>query len=407
MRKTIPTRDTIGPMRDFGSHAESVRRVAVLMERQGLYRESVLRGIWRKASLLGWRVRGTDPSPAAMKEIPTWRPQGLIASLTTPEISEGICALGLPLVDVFDWVDLPENVYRVGIDDRAVGRLAATFLAGRGLRSFGFVGELSHGFARRRFEGFRDQLAKDGLECQGYHGAVHMSSWSLADGARLAEGPLAEFLRSLPAPAGVLAANDDVALQTLDALKVAGRKVPDEISLLGVDDDALLCTLANPPISSIACFPERVGVEAGHILQRLLNDEPCPRETLLAPGGVIERQSTDLLAVADPDVVQALRWLRDNADRPVRIDDLLESLALSRRSIELKFAQHVGRSPHEELTRLRIERAKSLLRSSDLPIQTIARRSGFRHPGRLAATFQQATGQTPTQYRRIFRNDKA
>lgn len=374
------------------------------MERQGLYREAVLRGIWRQASLLGWRVRGTDPTPSAFAGIPTWSPQGLIASLTTPEITEEISRFGLPLVDVFDWVDLPDDAYRVGIDDRAVGRMAATFLVGRGLRTFGFVGELSHGFARRRFEGFRDRLAEDGLQCQGYHGAVHMSSWSLADGAKLTEGPLAEFLRGLPAPAGVLAANDDVALQTLDSLKVAKRKVPDEVALLGVDDDALLCTLANPPISSIACFPERVGAEAGRILQMLLDGESCPRETLLAPGGVVERRSTDLLAIDDQDVVQALRWLRDNAERPVQIDDLHEHLALSRRSLEMKFAKHLGRSPHEELTRLRVQRAQDLLRSSELPIQVIAKRSGFRHPGRLAATFQQTLGQTPTQYRSLFRD---
>jgi LacI family transcriptional regulator len=374
------------------------------MERQGLYRESVLRGIWRQAALLGWRVRGTDPIPDAFAGIPTWRPDGLIASLTTDEITREVGRFGLPLVDVFDWVDLPANAHRVGIDDRAVGRLAATFLAGRGLRQFGFVGELSHGFACRRFEGFRDQLAQDGFPCAGYHGAVHMSSWSLADGAKLIEGPLAEFLRSLPAPAGVLAANDDVALQTLDALKVAKRKIPDEVALLGVDDDALLCTLANPPISSIACFPERIGVEASRILQLLLDGQPCPRETLLAPGGVVERRSTDLLSVDDPDVVQAMRWLRDNAARPVQIDDLLHVMALSRRTLELKFAKHLGRSPHDELTRLRIEQAQTLLRSSDLPIQTIARRSGFRHPGRLAATFQHSLGQTPTQYRRLFRD---
>jgi LacI family transcriptional regulator len=385
----------------------AARRVAVLMERQGLYRESVLRGIWRQASILGWRVRGTDPTSDAFAGIPTWRPEGLIASLTTPEVASEVCRFGLPVVDVFDWVDLPAGAYRVGIDDRAVGRLAATFLAGRGLRTFGFVGELSHGFALRRFEAFRDQLAKDGFPCHGYHGAVHMSSWSLADGAKLTEGPLAEFLRGLPAPAGVLAANDDVALQTLDALKVANRKVPDEIALLGVDDDALLCTLANPPISSIACFPERVGVEAGRLLQMLLDGETCPRETLLAPGGVVERRSTDLLAVDDQVVVQAMRWLRDNAERPARIEELLDILAVSRRSLELKFAKHLGRSPYEELTRLRIERAQALLRSSDLPIQMIARRSGFRHPGRLAATFQHSLGQTPTEYRRLFRDMKA
>jgi LacI family transcriptional regulator len=320
-------------------------------------------------------------------------------------MAEAVSEFGLPLVDVFDWVELPAGAHRVGIDDYAVGRLAATFLAARGLRNFAFVGELSRRFALRRFQGFREQLADEGFTCEGYHGAVHRSAWSLADGAKLTEGPLADFLRGLPAQTGVFGANDDVAVQVLDAAHLTGRHVPDELAILGVDDDALLCSLPIPPLSSINSMPVRVGTEACRVLQQLVDGLPCPRETLLFPGGVVERQSTDVSMVADDDVAQALRWLREHADRPVRIDDLLQFMAMSRRSLELKFAQHVGRSPHSQLTHFRLDRACALLRETDLPIQAVARRSGFRHPGRLAATFRQDLKQTPMQYRKLFRTD--
>jgi LacI family transcriptional regulator len=371
------------------------------MERQGLYREAVLRGAWRVAAEHGWRVRGSDPRYTTLAHIRAWRTEGILTTLWGDEFVGNILSLGLPLVDVYDWVDVP-GVHRVGIDDCAVGKMAGDFLLSRRLRSFAFVGELTYTFARQRFEGFRSTLEAGGYGCQGYHGAVHMSSWNLSDGSTLTEGPLAEFLRGLDRPAGLLAVNDDVALQVLDAAKVSGLRIPDDIAILGVDDDALLCSLATPPISSIATDPHRVGVQASHVLHRLMTGVACPAITLLPPIGVIERQSTDMLAVEDPDVAAAIRWLRDNVGRPIKVQDVLRHVPLSRRSLEIKFARHIGRSPHEELTRLRVERAKTLLAQTDLPIGTVALRSGFQHAGRLATVFQEITGLTPTAYRREF-----
>jgi LacI family transcriptional regulator len=338
--------------------------------------------------------------------IPAWGADGVIAGLWEGTVAEKLAEFRLPVVDVFDWTKV-EGMHRVGVDDVAVGRAAAEFLRERRLPNVAFVGQLDYPFGAKRYEGFRSVMEGEGLACSVFKGSVLSCAWEITESAAKADGPLAEFLRELPKPVGVFAANDDIGLQVLDAARFAGLRVPDEVAVLGVDDDPLLCALAHPPLSSVALRAERVGVAAARVLGKLMDageeGTEIERETWLPPAGVTARLSTDVLAVEDEDLAAALRWLRENASRNVKVYDVLREVPLSRRSLELKFAKLLGRSPHEELTRVRVERAKSLLSGTDLPMAAVARRSGFAHAERMATVFRGATKETPTAYRRRFR----
>lgn len=354
-------------------------------------------------------VRGAAPRMDSVSRIPAWGADGVIAGLWDPVVAEKLAEFGLPVVDVFDWTKTP-GMYRVSVDDVAVGRVAADFLRERRLPNLAYVGQLDYPFSAKRYEGFKQAIEGEGVGCTVFRGDVLSCAWEIAETAAKADGPLAEFLRELPKPVGVFAANDDIGLQVLDAARFAGLRVPDELAVLGVDDDPLLCALAHPPLSSVSLRAERVGVTASRTLGKLMDGgaraEDVEREQWLPPAGVTARLSTDVLAVEDEDLAAALRWLRENANKNVKVYDVLREVPLSRRSLELKFSKLLGRSPHEELTRVRVERAKSLLAGTDLPMAAVARRSGFAHAERMATVFRTMTQETPTAYRRRFRGSE-
>ena len=376
------------------------KRVAVLVERHVGYREAVLRGVWRYAIDNGWICRAAALTDDISQRVKAWRADGVIAGLWRGDLVEPLRKLGIPVVDVFTWYD--NDLPRVGIDDAEVGRVAAAHLAQLNLASYAFVGEISMRFAQLRLEHFKRHLAKQDIPCHLFPGRPFSSMFDIMGTPHEIDTEMAHWLSTLPHPVGVFAANDDLALQVIDACRAANLRVPDDVAVLGVDNDELLCALAHPPLSSVNVAPERVGYAAGVMLDALLAGQPINTPQLLPPVGVVARQSTDILTIADPDLLAAVRWIRSNACKPVKINDLLEALPVSRRNLEMRFAKYLGISPHDELRRVRIEHVKDLLANTDQPMPIIARRCGFPHAERMAGVFHEVVGQTPTAYRRQF-----
>ena len=376
------------------------KRVAVLVERQTGYREAVLRGVWRYAIDNGWMCRAASLSDDIPQRVKTWQADGVIAGLWRDNLAEPLRQLGIPVVDVFTWYD--NDLPRVGIDDAAIGRMAAAHLAQFNLASYAFVGEVNMRFTYLRLEHFKRHLIANGAQCHVFPGRVYSSMFDIMGTPQELDAEMIRWLSALPHPVGVFAANDDLALQVIDVCRAANLRVPDDVAVLGVDDDELLCALAHPPLSSVKVNPERVGYAAGAMLDALMGGQPIDTPQLLPPVGVVARQSTDILAIADPDLLAAVRWIRVNACKPVKINDLIDELPISRRSLEMRFAKYLGISPHDELRRVRIEHVKDLLANTDQPMPIIARRCGFPHAERMAGVFHELVGQTPTAYRRQF-----
>ena len=290
---------------------------------------------------------------------------------------------------------------RVGVDHEEAGRQAAEHLLDRGLRHFGFVGYPDHAFSLGREEGFRGRVEGAGYGMGSYHAPASSNIdptglWGWDDG-------LQGWLSDLPRPVGILASHDIQGVQVSEACLRGGLRVPEEVAIVGVDDDDLLCEMARPSLSSVALPGERIGHEAARLLDLLLtgSGSPAPKANLrLPPLGVVARGSSDVLAIDDVDVAAAVRFIRSHSQEPIRVVEVLDEVSVSRRSLERRFRGALGRGIGEEIRRSRIERAKRLLSETEMPILHVATNSGFSEAKHLSVGFRQVTGMTPTEYRR-------
>jgi LacI family transcriptional regulator len=199
----------------------------------------------------------------------------------------------------------------------------------------------------------------------------------------------------------VLACNDDRGQQVLDACRRVNVLVPDDVAVIGVDNDEILCNLSFPPLTSVNINTQNVGYEAAALLDRMMAGQPAPAEPLLlAPHGVVPRESTDVLATDDRELAAAIRFIREHACEGLRIKDLVRKISLSRRELERRLRKLLGRSPKEEILRVQIERAKQLLAMADLPTAVIAEKCGFSEAKYFSQVFRTRVGLSPGAYRK-------
>lgn len=286
----------------------------------------------------------------------------------------------------------------VGVDNRIVVRQAVEHFVERGFRHFGFCGTpySENRNQDERSDRFVRAIRERGLHCDVFPAPVGVAlSWDQE------QRQIARWLQRLPKPVAVMTCHDDRGQQVLDACLRASLAVPDEVAILGVDNDPFLCNLSTPQLSSIDVNPERIGYEAAALLDRLMKGGRPPRQPVfLEPRGLVIRQSSDVTAVSDPDVVQAARLIRTHALGNVSIKELVGQIPVSRSALFRRFKEQLGHSPKEELTRVRLERAKELLCHSTLSIAAVAERAGYNEAKHFIAVFRRATGQTPLRYRR-------
>ncbi|HWB09649.1 MAG TPA: substrate-binding domain-containing protein [Pirellulales bacterium] len=326
---------------------------------------------------------------------------GFIAHIFTDSLAKTLRPLRRPVVNVSGV--LPELRFpRVVVDHEAIGHLAARHLLDRGVRQFAFVGYPQHAFSLGREAGFRDEINRAGYEVAGFHDRLQKPSdptglWRWNDA-------LLAWLASLAKPVGLLASHDSQGVQLSEYCRHLGLRVPDEVAIVGVDDDDLLCDLARPSLSSVALPGERIGHEAARMLEQLIAGERlASQQVVLAPVRLAVRASSDIQALPDADVAAAVRYIRDHSHEPIDVRDLLAAVPVSRRSLERRFRRYLDRGIWEEIRRAHLERAKMLLVDTDLPMSVVARRSGFSDSRQLSIVFRQSTGGTPTQFRQQHR----
>lgn len=367
------------------------------------YRE-IVRGVRAFAeSRPRWAFTPIAPDPDAVESIRSLDLDGLIAHIFTRELAEAILRLRKPTVNVSGV--LPElKIPRVMADHEQAGRLAAEHFLNCGLRHFGFFGYTDHAFSKGREAGFLREVERAGFPVSSYlsEDPLHPEP----SGLWRWDDDLHHWLVCLPRPVGVLSSHDIQGVQLAEVCHRAGLRVPDDVALLGVDDDDLLCPLARPPLSSVALPGERIGFEAARMLEEWLargGKNPRPRSLLLPSPGVMTRPSSDVLAIDDPDVAAAVRFIRARALGPIGVPDVIEAVAGSRRSLERRFRSALGRGLGEEIRRVRLEKARALLSGTEMPIAQVATSSGFSEAKHLSTAFRRGTGLTPTEYRQASR----
>lgn len=375
-------------------------RVALFIEPASAYSRALLGGVAEYVKRHGpWSVhlpqRGSDDQFG--KQLLAWDGDGIIVWAENRTTAAAVQALRIPTVDVCPAGLLPEAP-TIHSDTRAEAQLAFEHFWDRGFRHFAFCGVIDQTGMRERHESFRATAEAMGASVEAIVRplAFHRAADCAADRAALST-----WLRALPKPVGILACCDARGQQVLDACRATGLRVPDDVGVIGVENDAVRCELSDPPLSSVAPDAHRIGYSAAELLTRMMNgDATKPGPHLVAPLGVVARRSTDSLAVADPDVELALRFIRENLHRPIDVGEILDRVQVSRRTLENRFLEHVGRTPHAELTRCRVECAKKLLRETTLPIKAIAGRVGVGSPEYLSVLFKRVLGTTPSAYRR-------
>jgi LacI family transcriptional regulator len=377
--------------------------VALLIETSNAYARGLLRGIrayireHRSWSIYVGEQRRGEPAPHWLKR---WHGDGIIARIENAAIAEAGVASRIPAIDVSAARTVPDLHY-VETDDAAIARLAADHLLERGFRHFGYCGDPRFNWSNWREEHFHQRITEAGFDCRVYRRSPERRGTAPWDRER---ADLSAWIRALPKPVGVMACYDIRGREVLDACRHLGVSVPDEVALIGVDNDELICDLADPPLSSVISDTQRTGYEAARLLDLLMaGQSELPLAHLIPPLGIAVRGSTDVQATDDADVSAAVRFIRTHATDGINVEDVLRAVPLSRRVLEARFEKLLGRTPHEEITRVQIERVKELLAETDLPLAVVAHRAGYKHMEYMSVVFKRETGRSPTQYRRELR----
>ncbi|MEX2215055.1 MAG: substrate-binding domain-containing protein [Phycisphaeraceae bacterium] len=377
------------------------RHILLLVSTEFSYGRDVVMGVmnYAQASQQAWILRQFAPDGPSLRAARQWKPHGIIGHLHDPAVSRSVRGMKLPTVDFSSRLHVAD-IAHVRVDDRAIGGEGARYFLDRGFTHFGFAGFPNVPFSEARQQGFLDQLHEAGQQGQVFHySPQHIHAPTNLYWTRELRR-LGHWLKRLPKPVAILAANDRTGVELTDACRGGGMAVPDDVAIVVVNNDDLLCQIADPPLSSIISPMDEVGYEAARILARMLEGEAPPDQPLLLqPRGVVTRKSSDVLAADDPVVASALRFMHRCAEQPINVEDVLEHVHVSRSLLERKFRAAIGRTPLAELRRLRLQRARVLLTDTNLPMPTIATRCGFSSAVRFSTVFRQLTGQTPTACR--------
>ncbi|HTV75586.1 MAG TPA: DNA-binding transcriptional regulator, partial [Candidatus Baltobacteraceae bacterium] len=340
-----------------------------------------------------------DTCPAWFKE---WKGDGVIARVENRQIAGVIRRLGVPAVDV-RYLLRNLGMPSVRPNDAAAARFSFEHLRQRGFRHFAFCGFNGADYSDIRRDSFVQCAAEANLQCHIFSDSQKIRSVStLAYEARgLRDGDqVARWLKSLPKPIGLMACNDIRGQQVLNACRAADIIVPDEVAVVGVDNDEMLCELSDPPLSSVSLDTERIGYQAAALLDLMISGKkPRHPHLFVEPMGVITRRSTDVLAIEDPNITAVTQFIREHACEGIDVSDVLKVVPLSRSTLERRFIHILGHSPKEEILRARLARAKQLLSETDFSLAQIAEKVGFEHPEYMSVIFKRKTKLTPGEFR--------
>jgi len=347
-------------------------------------------GVARYAAEQGWILEDAQSQNRSLPA--TWTGHGIVSFHgSSAEFIGWLREAGTPVVDIGEYEEF-SSFPRVKTDADQIARLAVKHFAERGYRQVGFTWEVDSPVSRRRGAALRVAAESMGL------GFCEVPIYRLA-----------ELKNASPAllPIGILAVNDALAVRALSALEDADILIPEQAAVLGIDNFEYRCVPAVVPVSSIDPDQERVGYEAAALLDRLMAGGAAPTSPILiSPKGIVERDSTRMLAVADVEVARALRFIMARFREMISLGDVARATALSLRRLQTRFKEALGRTILQEINGRRVEHAKELLAQTNQKIRSVAAESGFASAVKLIRVFKQYVGTSPKRYRRqIRRND--
>ncbi len=377
------------------------RQVALLMRVNKDYDRQIIAGISQYAGENNWSVYLEDEPHEQIPKQSQWLGDGIIADLDDPHMARVVSRAGVPAVGIGGYSEpasLPFEIPYVATDDEANGRLGAEHLMNCGLQHFAFCGIPAtqyNSWARNREASFVSGLREAGYACSVYRGR-HKSArnWEAVQKGLLA------WLDKQATPLGIMACDDPRARHVVEACRRSGRRIPEDVAVLGVDNDLLMCELCNPPLSSVQHGTSQIGRRAAELLDQMMSDRANVQKwSVISPKGVVERRSTDVMNSPHPTVTEALRFIRENAADPISVLQVARRVEVSRSTLDREFRRCLGHTTHEEIQRVRLDIAKRLLTTTDHPLRIIARQAGYRNEQYFSFVFRSALNVTPGQYR--------
>jgi LacI family transcriptional regulator len=376
---------------------EKTPSVFLFIETSREFGRGLLYGIARYSRLHGpWRVY--RQSAGLESALPEWRDLKIDGAIVRDvTMANNLVGSGLPVVFAQHNRESYAPFPAILTDSEAIGSMAAEHFMNRGFEHFAYCGLDEFVWSRLRGHHFSKRLKASGFSADLYRRPKARAKRAWKSEQHL----IAEWLRSLPKPVALMCCNDDRALQVIEACKLAELYVPDQVAVLGVDNDVLICDLADPPISSVALSTEAAGHEAARLLDRLMKGEALAgQEISVRPTHVVTRISTDMLAVTDREVAAALRFIRRNPNRMMQVGDVVEATNVSRRVLEKRFKAILRRSVYQEIRRVRVNYIIELLVGTDMSITEIAVKSGFDGVEHISRYFRKETGISLREYRK-------
>lgn len=378
--------------------------VALVIDPSSPYDRRIVRGVaaYVQQSQREWSVYVEEDHIDRLPDLKAWGGDGILANFDDRRVAAAVTSLGIPVVGVgggYGYYEENPQIPYVRTDNRAIARLGAKHLIDLGFRQFAFCSEpptRANGWAQERANAFVEAIEEGGFACE-----VFTGRHSPAKQWRLSQAALLKWLAKLKTPVGLMACNDGRARHVLQACRFLRLRVPEDVAIVGVDNDDVMCELAQPPLSSVEQGAMRVGFEAAALLDDMMNGKPpAHQRTAIPPERVVARQSTDVMAVSDADVAEALRFIRQNACRPIQVRDVLDMARMSRSTLDARFRAAIGRSIHLEIRRVQIESAERLLITTAMPIKEVVQRVGVSSVQYFTAMMRNATGKTPGEIRK-------
>lgn len=378
-----------------------VYRVTILVDTTSSFGRGIVRGIlkyarihgpWSFYTQLGWKERG-------LPRLKDWGAHGLI-NFEVQKSNKSLDETTLPAVFLYETREPVEDFPTIICENETIGRLGAEHFIERGFTNFAFFGFKDISWSQERCKGFASHLKEHGFKTEIFDSKrkdilLHYNSEQIKT---------LDWLKDLAKPTCIMACDDYRGQYVLETCRLAGIRVPEEISVLGVNDDEFVCELTEPPLSSITLDTDKAGYHVAKILDKLMkNKKPDSQFAVIEPIGISTRRSTDILAVDNPDLAKALHFIRENAKHGLQVIDVLEAVNVPRRTLYLLFQKYLHRSIHYEINRVRMRHVRQMLIETDMTIDQIARSIGSDNSKHIARTFKKFYGMTPLSFRKKHR----
>jgi LacI family transcriptional regulator len=374
-------------------------RVALLVETTRTYSRELLAGVRSYVAAHGpWstflELRALDSSPPTW--LKDWDGDGILTRTFSPETAELIAATGLPAVELRSTHFAGKRPF-VGCNNDDIGRLVAEHLYERGYRHFAAYSQRNEGFFIERVDKFKKVVASYGQRCRELpeDNPERVPDWEQSQSRLMA------WIAQLPKPIGIFAATDQLGVRLLEACQTAGVAVPEEVAVVGAENEETLCSFTTPPLSSVRFDGHAVGFAAAELLDGMMRGKVTrTKPILIAPLGIVVRGSSGELVIRDRLVARAVSLIREGAVRGLDVNELAAKLGASRSTLDRRMKSALKRSPKDEILRCRFREVERLLRQTNLTIDLIAEQTGFTHSHYLQAAFKARYKQTPGKFRR-------